>query len=91
MHIRAQRPCQGDEHPAYTPDGHGPLYLFVVCRWLCAGKQDLEVKLGAVRLVSEYVDVVLWFVVSGLLPEHPGLSCLFIIYLFSLGGIAVVA
>jgi len=44
-----------------------------VCHLLCAGKHDLELKLGTVKLVSEYVDVVTWFVMVGLLPEHPGL------------------
>jgi len=40
---------------------------------LNAGKQELLGKLGAIHLLCEYVDVVMWFVSVGLLPEHPGL------------------
>jgi len=44
---------------------------------LSVGKQDLDLKLGVVRLVSEYIDVVMWFLSVGLLPEHPGLAYFF--------------
>jgi len=30
IHLRAQRPQVGDEHPAYAPVGHGSLYLFLL-------------------------------------------------------------
>jgi len=39
----------------------------------CSGKQELELKLAAVRLICEYIDVVVWFLSVDLLPEHPGL------------------
>jgi len=39
----------------------------------CAGKQELELKLGVVQLICEYVDTVMWFLSVNLLPEHPGL------------------
>jgi len=45
-------------------------FVFVIC----SGKQELELKLAAVRLICEYVDVVMWFLSVGLLPEHPGLA-----------------
>jgi len=44
---------------------------------LSVGKQDLDLKLGVVRLVSEYIDVVMWFLSVSLLPEHPGLAYFF--------------
>jgi len=47
-----------------------------VCEF--AGKQELELKLGAVHLVCEYVDVVMWFLSVCLLPEHPGLDYLIV-------------
>jgi len=38
-----------------------------------SGKQELDLKMTTVRLVSAYVDVVMWCLAVGLLPEHPGL------------------
>jgi len=32
IHLRAQWPRVGDEHPAYAPAGHGSLYLFLLQR-----------------------------------------------------------
>jgi len=47
---------------------------------ICSGKQELELKLAAVRLICEYVDVVMWFLSVGLLPEHPGLASVSTVY-----------
>jgi len=40
---------------------------------VCSGRQELELKRGAIQLISDYIDVVVWFLSVDLLPEHPGL------------------
>ena len=37
------------------------------------GQMELDVKLGVVTLIHQHLQVVLWFLSSGLLPEKSGI------------------
>jgi hypothetical protein len=48
--------------------------VYLSCSFLILGTRDLQTKLSIVSLLYEHIQVVTWFLVNGLLPEHAGMG-----------------